>query len=300
MRAINWIFLTIIFLFLASCNLPVSSEPLATVSPESPSVDAVGTSVELTTVVRMTELAGSSVVSLTDTPASTPTETPTEIPSPTPCVPLVTASTIANIRSGPDTAYDAIGSLPAGGTAKITGRNDANTWWYIEFTGGNGGYAWIAGSVSTAACLPSSVPVVAAPPFPTSPPQTNTPESTEESSLPAPVAGMPDLVAGGMQYYPDPAKNNQPIAIQVKVTNNGTAPANQFKVVWLSNQSQAGCDWTVAGLGVGASQNLECNFTYNGNASATYWVTLIVDSGNQIAELNEGNNSREAQLKVQP
>lgn len=292
MRTKALFILVILALLSASCNLPAGNSsvpsaqpPGSTIIPEA-GVDAVGTSVALTAAVVLTQAAGSVVpptVMFTDTPAPTSTNTATI----TPCVPMVTATTNANVRSGPDIAYAVVGSLTQGGTALVTGRNDASTWWYIEY---GSSHAWIAGSVTAASCLPVSVQIVAAPPLPTVPSPTNT--------LPPPVAGLPDLVASGMQYWPDPARNNQPVAIQVKVTNNGTAPAGQFTVVWLSNQSLPGCSWTVSGLGIGASKNLECEFTYNGHPSADYWITLVVDARNQLVELDEGNNERDGTLLV--
>ena len=278
----------ITFIFLTSCNLPTSNGAGPTDNPESSNVDIVGTSVELTTAAKMAEIAGTAV----PPPASNSTNVPTETLSPTPCTPLVTSTANANVRSGPDTAYEIIGFLSLGSTANISGRNDANTWWYIDNVGASGGHGWISGSVVTTSCLPSVVQVVAAPPLP----PTATPTNTEVP----PVAGVPDLVASGMQYWPNPAKNAQPIDIQVKVTNNGTAPSGGFSVVWLSNQDLPGCNWSVSGLGVGESKNLDCQFTYNGNATASYWTTLVVDSGGQVAESNEGNNSRDVTLKVAP
>jgi uncharacterized protein YraI len=292
MRIKASLLLTILTLLLASCNLPTGNEATPE-SSETPSVNALGTAVELTALARITELAGTAVASATEAPASLPTETSSPAPTATPCGPIVTASTVANIRTGPDTAYQVVGSLPENGVAKIAGRNDANTWWYIEFAGGVGGHAWIAGSVVTVSCVPDVVQVVAAPPFPTAAPT---------ATLPPPVAGTPDLVADGMQWWPNPGKKNQPMSIQVKVTNNGSAPTGQFTVAWLSNQTEPGCSWTVSGLGVGESKNLDCEFTYTIQPASTssFWITLVVDSNNQIAESDEGNNKREVQIKVEP
>lgn len=290
------IFLIILGLLLASCTLPTSSEPATPESSETPSVDALGTAVELTTVARMTELAGAVVATATEAPTvQLPTETSSPIPTATPCTPIVTASTAANIRSGPDTVYKAVGSLPENGVAKIAGRNDANTWWYIEFAGGVGGYAWIAGSVVTASCVPDVVQVVAAPPTPQ-------PTATEKISLPPPVAGAPDLVAYAWQWAPDPGKKDQNLSVMVAVTNNGTAPAGQFTVSWLSNQTLPGCSWTVNSLAVGERRDLECIFVYTSAQypanSNTFYIAFVVDPDNQVAESNEGNNKKEAQLTV--
>ena len=96
----------------------------------------------------------------TGTNTATPTFTPTASETPTPtttvvveaCNPTVTTNTDANVRSGPGQVYDIIGSIPQGGTANVAGKNFDGTWWYIEFAGGNGGFAWIAGSVTSAVC----------------------------------------------------------------------------------------------------------------------------------------------------
>ena len=86
--------------------------------------------------------------------------------SSTPCLPLVTANSSVNIRSGPGTVYPILGALPAGSTAGIAGQSGDGTWWYIDFPAGVGGHAWIAGSVVTSSCVPSSIAVIAAPPTP--------------------------------------------------------------------------------------------------------------------------------------
>jgi hypothetical protein len=289
MRSKVWI-LAIVFVLILSCNLPMQgAAPVeqATLVPPA-AEDAVGTSVALTTAARMMELAVTVPVGLP--PSETPTIPPPVVP--TQCTPSVTATTAANIRSGPDTVYDVIGALQQNASTTVAGRNDANTWWYILLPGSTTSYGWISGTVVTASCLPQVVQVVAAPPTPIQP--------TSTSTLPPPVAGKPDLVASGMQYWPRPAKNGQPISIQVKVTNSGTAPAGNFKVAWLSNQSQAGCSWGVVSLGVGESKNLDCTFTYHGNATASYWITLVVDTTNLVIESDEGNNSRDGTLEVKP
>ncbi|GAB4504210.1 MAG: hypothetical protein Fur0043_12030 [Anaerolineales bacterium] len=145
---------------LVSCNLPtVSSQaPVETQSVE----EIAQTAIALTVAAQ-----ASSIPTVSSVPA--PTEvppTPVPVVQPTACTPMVTATVNANVRSGPSTAYDIVGYLPLGGTAAIAGRNDANTWWYIDFPAGAGGHAWIAGSVTSASCVPDVVAVIAAPPLP--------------------------------------------------------------------------------------------------------------------------------------
>lgn len=110
----------------------------------------------------------------TGTDTATPTFTPTASETPTPtetvvveaCKPTVTTNTVANVRSGPGQVYEIMGSIPQGGTANVAGKNFDGTWWYIEFAGGNGGFAWIAGSVTSAVCIPNTLASIVAPPTP--------------------------------------------------------------------------------------------------------------------------------------
>lgn len=292
MRSKNWIYMVVVLLLVISCNLPSGAAPTPAESPQ-PSQEGIGTAIELTTAARMTESAASVVEAPAETATFTPVSPPTETLSPTPCTPLATSTANANVRSGPDTAYDVVGYLELGKTAEVAGRNDENTWWYIKYAGASGGHAWIAGSVVTTSCLPSVVQVVEAPPLPPTPTPTNT-------EVP-PVVGDPDLVASAIQWS-GPAHKNQALPIQVQVTNSGNAAAGQFTVVWLSNQDEPGCDWVVSGLAAGKSKILECTFTYTYKpaSTSTFWVTLEVDTGGDVDESNEGNNSQSSQITVQP
>ena len=124
------------------------------------------------------ELAGT-VTAMASLPLATATGAPTEIipqatatitSSPTPCVPIVVANSPINVRSGPDTVYDAIGSLPQSGSAGVAGKSNDDLWWYIDFPAAAGGHGWVSTSVVTAYCIPSTLTSIAAPPLPTSMP----------------------------------------------------------------------------------------------------------------------------------
>jgi uncharacterized protein YraI len=277
----------VLFSLLASCNMPTGQTPVTQTSesvPVSSDVDAVGTAVELTAAAKLTEIAGSVTPTFTATATFTPTATVAI--SPTPCTPLVSANVVANIRSGPDTAYDIVGTLQLGQTAKISGRNDLNTWWNIEYPVGSGRFAWIAGSVVTASCLPATVQVVAAPPLPTAPP---TEVGSSDSS------GTPDLVASGMQYY---VVSGKTVHVMVRVSNNGNGNSGAFTVKWMANQDLGGCNWTVNGLPAGKHRDLECDYTYEWGANK-YWSVLSVDSGGHVSESDEGNNQKNYEVKLQ-
>jgi hypothetical protein len=104
------------------------------------------------------------------------------------CKPAITTNTVANVRSGPGQVYGIIGSIPQGGTANVAGKNFDSTWWYIEFAGGNGGFAWIAGSVTSATCIPSTLASIAAPPTPIVP--TDVPTHTPVPSATSTSGGI--------------------------------------------------------------------------------------------------------------
>lgn len=306
MRTTNLISVLVLFSLLAACNMPVAQPPAIQPSGStsvSSDVDVIGTAVELTSAARLTQVAGSITPTFTSAPALTPV--------PTQCNPLVTSTTNANVRSGPGTAYDIVGALALGQTAVIAGRNDTATWWYIHYPSA-GSYAWIAGSVVTASCVPAVVQVVAAPPLPTAQPvvagNSSSDDSGEEDSSSDSGSGseggsgstvaLPDLVANGMQTAPNPATQGEVVYVQVRVTNRGDAAAGPFSVQWWATWAKVGCDWPVTSLAPGASKALSCQYTYGGWNPA-YDIKLVVDAGNTVTESNEGNNSQTDTLKVQ-
>lgn len=300
----NLISILVLFSLLTACQLTVAPPPT-----QPSNVDAVGTAVELTTVAKLTEIAGSAIpVTATFTAVPTPTSTPdsaVSVPVSGPCGPTVTATVNANVRSGPGTAYDTVGSLMLGQTATIVGRNDAYTWWYIAYPGVSGGHAWIAGSVVTSACVPSVVQVVAAPPLPTEEPvvaassSDDTEESTESegeneeiNTLPLvfeAVTFSPDLVAVSMRYSPERPREGEPVTVSLRIENQGNGEAKNFTVKWWATSSDLGRQFTVSSLPAGEVKAF--GFTYTYHTSRNQRTRLVVDSGNAVNETNEDNNT---------
>jgi uncharacterized protein YraI len=168
-------FVLFLSLSLFACNLPAAA-PVAT---EPPVVEAAA-------------------IVITATPASTPVPVePVQA-----CNPIVTTTIDANVRGGPGTVYVVKGQIPLGGTAPVAGKNSDGTWWYIQFAGGDGGYAWIAGSVTSATCIPATLPVIAAPPPPVvAPPNTPVPGAPDPTDVPSPVpppSGGPYTIDPGL------------------------------------------------------------------------------------------------------
>lgn len=92
----------------------------------------------------------------TGAPPTEPVEpdTPSE-----PGVATATAEITLRIRSGPDTEYTQIGSLPPNTTVTVQGRNPENTWYLIEHEDIQG---WIAAWLTTLEGNLDNVPVVVA------------------------------------------------------------------------------------------------------------------------------------------
>ena len=195
---------------------------------------------------------------------------------------MVSANTNANVRTGPDTVYDVIGYIPAGGTARIAGQNDNRTWWYIEFAAGAGGHAWVAGSVTTATCLPAVVQVVAAPALPPTP----------TFVAAAPVAGKPDLIVSEFTISPATPIMGQSAHVRIGAYNQGDAPSGPYVVVWygLSTFASPSCSWNVNHNNAHGGRILECDFTFQSWYPINKASLAIVDVNNDVDESHEGNN----------
>jgi hypothetical protein len=144
-----------LWLAIMSCNLPAPGGAApGTINPNQTATGVV--------LISQSDLTSSPTVTAT-VPALI---TNTVEPSATACSPVVVANSAVNVRSGPGTVYDIVGSLNQGGSAPVSGKSSDGTWWYIDTPGSHG---WVSGSVVTASCIPAALVVVAAPPTPRPP-----------------------------------------------------------------------------------------------------------------------------------
>lgn len=288
----GWKIGVIVWLLVIACNIPIAAQN-ATEPGLSPQ-DMAGTAVELT----LAAMAGNVV---TDTPLPvmsplpgatfTQEATAANTFTVTPCFAITTANSVdVNVRSGPGTAYDIVGALPSGTSARVYGQNDSRTWWYIEFPNGSDRYAWVSGSVTTAACIPDNLQYVAAPPLPTA-----VPTSTFV------VALLPDLYVSEYAWLPIPPHMGVPFSVRVGVYNQGNAAAGSFTVKWWMTTSapSAACSWNVPSLVAHGGKILQCSYTPGGWNNA-YPSRVVVDTGNTVDESNEGNNTASQPLQVAP
>lgn len=130
---------------------------------------------------------------LAPTPTPTPVP-PTPLPTPAPTGPVTgTATTNANLRSGPGTTFDIVGNTTLGQLLTIVGRTQDGAWYLLD-TG-----SWISSTLVAGAPPIAQIPIFDpnAPPTPTpGAPAAATPEL--EATLPAtgtvPVTSTPSLL----------------------------------------------------------------------------------------------------------
>ena len=264
----RWMAGLAIVLAIVACNMPAAT-PQAQAPAEANTLAAPA----------VVEAAVSDVPSATST--SVP---PTVAPTATQCVPMATANTNVNVRTGPDTAYDVIGFLPTGGTAPIAGQNDNHTWWYIAFAAGAGGHAWIAGSVITASCVPAGLAVVIPPPLPTAVPGTPT-------LIPSANA-KPDLIISEFSISPSTPVVGENTHVRIGTYNQGDAPSGSYVVLWygLSTIASPSCSWNVPHTNAHGGRILECDFVFASWYPINKTSLAIVDANNDVDESQEGNN----------
>lgn len=150
------------------------SQPTATPTEEVPTATPTKViSTETPTLLPSTEIPTAELL-------------PTETPLPEALKPLVTAAeTEVNLRGGPGTDYETVGTLPSDKSLEITGRNADSSWWQVST---QNGLAWVAAQVVVANNVVDTIPVVEAPPPPVQPaPTEQPPEPTSVPTIPPPA-----------------------------------------------------------------------------------------------------------------
>ena len=98
------------------------------------------------------------------TVTSSPVFTPTTIPTPTLAnVTLTIKDSLVNCRFGPGVGYALINELKQGVSARVIGRDELSTWWYIRDPGNPNGMCWVSAGVTETQGAVDQLPVVNAP-----------------------------------------------------------------------------------------------------------------------------------------
>ena len=110
--------------------------------------------------------------------------------------------------------------------------------------------------------------------------------------------GQADLVVQGVGIQPANPVQGQPIAVRVTIANHGDAEASGFNVYWKPEGATfIGCSWDVQSIAPGAEQTLTCDYQGYPQAGSYNWGARV-DTDNEVAESNEGNNDRQGEIVV--
>lgn len=231
--------------------------------------------------------AGGSVIVIGGTPTaggviiSRPTLQAT--PSPT-GDPTVTANTDANVRVGDSTSYPTVGTpLLAGEQARLLGISASGSgWYYIELSNGRRGF--IAPSIVTVAGNVAGLQRIQPPPPPATPTPTRPPSTG-------------DAVANGIGLVPAEPRCNEAFQVQVNVSNVGSATFSGGGTLFIYDEHIASGTRTTTGTGSFPALAPGQNFVVvipmivNSFPAEDHRIVAVVDSNNNIAEENEGNNT---------
>lgn len=292
---------------LAACSFGATPEPpLPTNTPVptfTPTVEVVIAPVDpgAAATARAAEDAAAAATQAAANPQAAATDTPvpaepTATDTPAPAEAAVTVNSAMNIRGGPGTNYNVIGSANAGQRFTVTGKNPAGDWWQINF---NGQAGWVfaqlvtgenTGGVQVAANIPAApvVPPTNTPvPAPTSPPAQPQPTSPPASTYKFNIAVVGTCNPNGGVTY-----------VQGTTYVNGTPQSGDWSVAFsyapdgpVVASVKAGPHPGYEGWGQGFySHILKSDGPREGN-----WFFWVVDpNGNRISEIGNVHTDGEA------
>ncbi|MBI5952590.1 MAG: SH3 domain-containing protein [Chloroflexi bacterium] len=192
------------------------------------------------------------------TPVPTATATATLFATPVP-LPTFTATPVqldlrvtgelVNCRYGPGTVYELVNELEQGESARVVGRNDAFSWWYIRDPGNPNGYCWVSAGVTELLGTATQLPVAPAPPV---------------SVTNATLRAEPDRIVVGCSQFP------QTIFLEAEITTDGPT-----FVTWKWEASTGVSSEKAIMVFEGAGTQV-INDYYQIGAPNDYWIRLHV------------------------
>ena len=184
------------------------------------------------------------------------TSTPTIVPTVTLArVTLTVKNTLINCRFGPGTGYALINELSQGVSARVIGRNESSTWWYIRDPGDPNGSCWVSADVTETQGVVEELPVV-------QPPITKVTKAS--------LRAEPDRIVVNCNQFP------QTIFLEAEVTTDGPA-----FVTWRWEASTGvSSDNVILVFDEAGTQVI--NDYYQIGAPNDYWVKLHISTPNEI------------------
>ncbi len=223
------------------------------------------------------------------TPAAT-LPPPPPPPTATPSTPMATANVNANVRSGDSTQYPIVGALREGESASIVGISSFGTGWYLIDLSGR--RVWISPSVVNVSGDTSGLPRINPPPVPT-PVATATPVT------------QANIVIDAVNISPFPLNCNETASINVTIRNAGNGATNSGGTIFVqdvhisSGQQQQSTVGTFPVLNPGQTFVSQMRLTVSTFHREQHRININVDSNNQVAETNEGDNGWSSEYQLQ-
>jgi hypothetical protein len=212
-------------------------------------------------------LLAACVVAATPAPTVTPTATlspPTSSPTPTLAftatpveIDLRVTSELINCRFGPGTVYELMNELHKGQSARVVGRNELSTWWYIRDPGNPNGLCWVSANVTETQGTTEELPVVQSP----------VPTVTKAS-----LRAEPNRIVVDCDKFP------QTIFLEAEVTTNGPT-----FVTWRWETSTGVSSENVILVFEQAGMQV-INDYYQIGTPSEYWVKLHITAPNEIIQ----------------
>lgn len=223
-------------------------------------------------------------------PEPTQAEEPTTPPTAAPVQPSVTVIQGANIRSGPGTGFGLVGGgLTAGTVSKALAVTSDRTWYKIEYYNGDG---WVSAQLVNAENV-DNLPIDNGPPPPTAAPVVQ--EAPPPAEAPASTSNRNITFNGDTGIDPFPAKCGDDIGFKIQVINNGSESlGSQSSVVvrdvHIGSNTFTEARTTIPNLEAGATAELGLTLRVDTNFDSAHRFEIYLDSDNQVAESNEGDN----------
>ncbi len=247
-------------------------------------------------------------LTLVRTPSATPQIiVPTSVfPTANPANPLCRVRTVSNVnlRPGPGTTFTPVlAVMPSGTEAPIIGRLSDNTWWNIRFANLTG---WVSANVVQVLGNCFNIPVIA-PPSPPATPVTFQPPTSAPTATPIPTAtpGLPDLLVTGLTIVGSPnlslSLEGTPVSITFStvITNNGGGGTGQFTNSVLIMPDNITQEIGVVGA-LGPGQSVVQEFTLTFITAGQRTIQVRADSGSQVTEMSEVNNTGQINVTILP
>jgi uncharacterized protein YraI len=217
------------------------------------------------------------------------------VASSTPSVPEAVFARNQNVRTGPGTNFDRIGTFAPGDRAEILSLNLDETWYKVRFQDGQ---AWVYAPLTTLEGSVGGLSREAGPPTPVPPPTAVPtavlPTVTSPPGVNLAIEGFTISVPSDGSFQP---KCGVPFVARFTIRNTGEGTTNTGAIlienVHLGSNTVNGSSQNAllpVELGPGGTHTVETALTIDTFFGEEQRVIFRVDANNQIAETNENDN----------